>query len=100
MKLSAEFNASRLRSQGPGKWRWRICAALSAMLCCAGILLLMAGLAMALEALPAQLKGHGALAVSLAGLLLLATGISCWRICRRRRRRNGLGMAPGLLKSR
>ena len=29
MKLSAGFNASRLRSQGPGKWRWRLCGALA-----------------------------------------------------------------------
>lgn len=100
MKLSAGFNASRLRSQGPGKWRWRLCAAIAALLCCLGVLLLLAGIAMALEQLPALLGGQGPLAVVLAGILLIVLGISCWRICRRRRRRNGLGMAPGLLKSR
>ena len=100
MKLSTGFDASRLRNRGPGKWRWRFCAAISALLCCAGVMLLMAGVAMLLGQLPAQLQGYGELAVSLAGLALIATGIGCWRICRRRRRRNGLGMAPGLLKSR
>ncbi len=100
MKLSAGFNASRLRSNGPGKWRWRLCAAIAGLLSCLGVMLLMAGIAMALEQLPALLSGHGPWAVSLTGILLIASGISSWRICRRRRRRNGLGMAPGLLKSR
>ncbi|MBF7731411.1 hypothetical protein [Pseudomonas sp. N040] len=100
MKLSAGFDASRLRGKGPGKWRWRLCGALAALLCCLGVLLLMAGIAMGLGQLPPLLQGHASLAVILAGSLLLVLGIACWRICRRRRRRNGLGMAPGLLKSR
>jgi hypothetical protein len=100
MKLSAGFNASRLRARSPGKWRWRLCAMLSALLVCLGVLLLMAGIAMRLGQLPGATGGPDPLAVGFGGGLLVALGIAAWRICRRRRRRSGLGMAPGLLKLR
>jgi len=98
MKLSGGFNANRLRSGQPGKWRWRLCAALCGLLICLGGLLLLTGIAMALGESTQLLAGLGSPAVIFAGVTLMILGVVGWRICRRRRQPSGLGMAPGLLK--
>ena len=103
MKISDGFDARRLRPKGPGSWRMRFGAAVSAILATVGVLLAMAGVASfighpdalgELNASPA-----GAVVVIVIGLFLLYIGVWMWRRSRRRRRRAGqLNMSPHLMK--
>ena len=103
MKLSDGFDARRLRPRGPGSWRWRFAAALSALFAMLGILLAMAGAATLLGRPPA-LGGlndtpTSATVILVLGLFLLWLGVIAWRRCRRRLRRpSDLSLAPHLMK--
>ncbi len=103
MKLSDGFDARRLRPRGPGSWRWRFAAALSALFAMLGILLAMAGAATLLGRPPA-LGGlndttGSATVILVLGLFLLWLGVIAWRRCRRRLRRpSDLSLAPHLMK--
>lgn len=98
MKLSDGFNANRLRSKPPGKWRWRFCAAVCGLLVGLGALLLLSGIAMALGESSQLLAGSGPLTVIFGSCMLILLGVAGWRWCRRRRQPEGLGMALDLLK--
>lgn len=102
---SEGFDARRLRPRGSAAWRWRFFAGCGAVFAGLGILLLMAGAATLLgrpSALgPINDSIGAAVAVLLAGILLLWAGVYIWRRCRRRLRRPAdLSMSPGLLKKR
>ena len=99
MKLSDGFDARRLRTRGPGRWRCRIALAGAAVLACLGILLSMAGIAGLLGHRPTPPLDGSPLALLSVGLLLLWLGILAWRICRARQRRQGsLSIARHLMK--
>ncbi|MET1078122.1 MAG: hypothetical protein ABWY06_08885 [Pseudomonas sp.] len=103
MKQSNGFDARRLRSRGPAKWRWRCGKALA-------LLLGLFGIALAIAAF-AALAGHplapelakGGVGITVLQLLLalvaLIASLSVWRRCRRRLQpSNDLSLAPHLLK--
>ena len=103
MKSSDGFNARRLRKRGPSNWRYRLGAALGAVLLTLGLLLAMAGVATLLGH-PPQVTGLDTTAIGAAilagtGLLVLYLGLWFWRRCRRGMRRSReLGLAPHLMK--
>ncbi|MGP0174149.1 hypothetical protein ACSVIJ_20035 [Pseudomonas sp. NCHU5208] len=105
MKLSDDFDASRLRPRHAKPWRLRIGAALGALFAALGTLLAMAGVASLAGRAPRlgslnDTVGE-ALVVLVLGLFLFWAGIAFWRRCRRRLRRPGdLGLSPHLLKKR
>jgi threonine/homoserine/homoserine lactone efflux protein len=108
MKLSDHgFDARRLRPRGPSCWRWRFLGALAALFAAFGVLLGMAGAATLLGRPPALGPLNDSLGAAivllLCGLFLLWGGISAWRRCRLRMRRqygNELSLSPRLLKKR
>jgi hypothetical protein len=108
MKLSDDgFDARRLRPRGPGGWRWRFLGTLAALFAAFGVMLTMAGAATLLGRPPAlgplNDSVGGATVLLLFGLILLWGGVSVWRRCRRRMRRqygNELSLSPRLLKKR
>lgn len=88
MKRSGNFNARCLRDRQPGPWRWRLLAALGALLSASGVLLLLATLASlfgqvsllsawpVLRLLPVPCSAWSALGAMVGGIRL-------WRVARR-----------------
>ena len=103
MKFSDDgFDARRLRSRGASVWRWRVLAALATLAAAGGVLLALAGMATLLGH-PAAFGPLNAGILVLCGLGLLGGGVSVWRRCRRRMRKqhgNELSLSPQLLKKR
>ncbi|VTM19662.1 Uncharacterised protein [Pseudomonas aeruginosa] len=79
MKLSDSFDARRLRPRRPRVWRWRLAAALAALVATLGVLLALAGASALIGRQPAVGMMHiepGAGGVLLAlGLLSLWLGV-------------------------
>lgn len=103
MKLSGKFNARSLRDQRPPVWRWRLLAAIGALLSATGVLLLLATLAGLLGQATPFSSASPSTAVSallgLAAVSALTGGVRLWRVARRHRRRSGqLSFARHLLK--
>ncbi len=103
MKRSGNFNARCLRDRQPGPWRWRLLAALGALLSASGVLLLLATLASLFgQVTPLGTAGSSAATSALLGLSALGAmvgGIRLWRVARRHRCRSGqLSFARDLLK--
>jgi hypothetical protein len=103
MKLSDGFDARRLRPKGRSNWRFRIGAAVAALLAMCGVLLVMAGAASLLGRPPAlgELNASplGSAIILAVGLLVLYIGVWLWRRCRRRSRQSReLNMSPHLMK--
>lgn len=103
MKLSDGFDARRLRPKGQRNWRFRIGAALAALLSMSGVLLAMAGIASLLGHAPAlgELNTNrvGSAVILAIGLFVLYIGVWLWRRCRRRSRQSReLNMSPHLMK--
>ena len=103
MKSSDGFNARRLRPRGRSNWRYRIGAAIGAVLLTFGLLLAMAGVATLLGH-PPQGTGldaspGGAAVITVVGVVVLYLGLWCWRRARRGMRRSReLNLAPHLMK--
>jgi uncharacterized membrane protein YbhN (UPF0104 family) len=100
MKLSNEFDARCLRPKGPRRWCERLGAGL-ALLCLLGglFVLLLAGASLISNPLAFDEPKVAAAILFLGGLLLLGAAKLCWRLCRRRQRKQGeLSMAPHLMK--
>lgn len=105
MKFSERFTANSVRPRRPGLWSWRLGGVFGALFAAFGILLVMAGTATLLgrpPALGSLNDSHSdAWGLLIAGLLLLALGVTLWRRCRQRLRfKKGLSLAPHLLKKR
>jgi membrane protein implicated in regulation of membrane protease activity len=103
MKLSDGFDARRLRPKGQSNWRFRIGAAIAALLAMCGVLLAMAGAASLFGHVPAlgelNTSRAGAAVILALGLFVLYLGVWLWRRCRRRSRQSqALGMSPHLMK--
>ncbi len=103
MKSSQGFNARRLRKRSSGGWRYRLGAALGAVLLTLGLLLAMAGIATLLGH-PPQVTGldtttTGAAILAGIGVVVLYLGLWFWRRSRRGMRRSReLDLAPHLMK--
>ncbi|MCL6692545.1 hypothetical protein M8R19_28085 [Pseudomonas sp. R3.Fl] len=105
MKMSDSFDPRTLRPKRPGRWRWRLVAAVAALIAAFGVLGALAGGAALLRRQPAAGVMHiepAAGAVLLViGLLALWLGVLFWRLARRRARRgDGLSLSPRLMKKR
>lgn len=103
MKSSDGFNARRLRPRGPSNWRFRLGAALGAVLLTCGLLLAMAGIATLLghppEGTGLDTSTSGAGVLTGLGVLVLYVGLWLWRRSRRAMRRGReLNLAPHLMK--
>ncbi|KAA0996245.1 hypothetical protein FQ192_00290 [Pseudomonas sp. ANT_J12] len=103
MKLSDGFDARRLRPKGQSNWRFRIGAAIAALLAMLGVLMTLAGVGSLLGHAPAlgELNTNkvGAAVIAVIGLFVLYIGVWLWRRCRRRSRQSqALNMSPHLMK--
>jgi hypothetical protein len=103
MKLSDGFDARRLRPKGQSNWRFRIGAAIAALLAMSGVLLAMAGIASLLGHAPGlgDLNTNRRRCGDDSGdwLVVLYLGVWLWRRSRRRSRQSReLNMSPHLMK--
>lgn len=105
MKTSDGFDARRLRPREPKRWRLRLGALLGAAGLLLGLLTALLGGLSAVSgesAMGGLAAGRDAGIVALvAGLIVAWLGLTIWRRCRRRLRRDSeLSMSPDLLRRR